>query len=172
MEAASTVYDLLSIPSHQCFFLTDIKYGYWAINVHPDDRHYLAFYILGIGQVQPIYMLQRARTSSFIFNELINIILGPIPALHSKLSLFYRKTAEDTASLVFYMDNIFGVFKIYKKQRIFLRDHFFLCMVWSKLKLMLSKLKIGMTKIFALREEHEIDRRVRLKLNKIKKILT
>ena len=37
---------------------------------------------------------------------------------------------------------------------------------------MLSKVKIGMTKIFALGEEHEIDERVRLKPDKIEKIPT
>ena len=37
---------------------------------------------------------------------------------------------------------------------------------------MLSKLKIGITKIFALGEEHKIGERVRLKPDKIEKILT
>lgn len=37
---------------------------------------------------------------------------------------------------------------------------------------MLSKLKIIITKIFALRKEHKIDRRVRLKPDKIEKIFT
>lgn len=36
---------------------------------------------------------------------------------------------------------------------------------------MLFKLKIGMTKIFALGKEHKIDRRVRLKPHNIEKIL-
>ena len=45
-------------------------------------------------------------------------------------------------------------------------------MVWSRLKLMLSKLKIGMTKIFALGEEHKIGGKIRLKLDKIENILT
>ena len=48
MEIATTVYDLLSILSHQCLFLVDIKHGYWAINVHPDNCHYLAFNVPGI----------------------------------------------------------------------------------------------------------------------------
>ena len=44
-------------------------------------------------------------------------------------------------------------------------------MVWSRLKFILSKLKIGMTKIFILEEEYEIGKRVRLKPDKIEKIL-
>lgn len=53
-----------------------------------------------------------------------------------------------------------------------MRDHFFPRMVRSKLNLALSNLKIGMTKIFALGEGHEIGGRVRLKPNKIEKIVT
>lgn len=44
-------------------------------------------------------------------------------------------------------------------------------MVWSKLKPMLSKLRIDITKIFALEEEYEVDRKLRLKSDKIEKIL-
>ena len=44
-------------------------------------------------------------------------------------------------------------------------------MVWSKLKFLLLKLRVGITKIFALGEEYETGGRVRLKPNKIEKIL-
>ncbi len=172
MEAASTVHDLLSIPSHQYLLLADIKHGYWAVNIHPDDRHYLAFYVPGIGQVQPTRMPQGARTSSFTFSELMNIIFRPIPSAQTELSLLHGRTANDTASLMFYMDNIFRVFRTYQEQYIFLRDPFFPRIVWFRLKLILSKLKIGMTKIFALEEENKIGGRVILKPDKIEKILT
>ena len=101
----------------------------------------------------------------------MNLVLGFIPVSHPKSLLFYGKTTKNIASFAFYMDDIFEVFKTYKKQLIFLHDYFFPRMVWSRLKLMLSKLKIGMTMIFALEEEHKIDKRVRLKPDKIKKIL-
>ena len=172
MEAVLTVHDLLSILSYQCLFSADIKHGYWTVNIHPDDGHYLAFYVPRIDQVQPTHMPQGARISSFSFNEFMNIVFGPIPVLQPEPSLLYRKTAKDTTLLAFYMDDIFGVFKTHEEQLIFLRDHFFPCIVWSKLKLILSKLKIGMIKIFALEEEHKIGGRVRLKPDKIEKILT
>ncbi len=171
IEAANNVHNLLSIASNQCLFSADIKHGYWVVNVHSDDRHYLAFHVPGIGQIQPTRMPQGARTSIFTFNELMNIVLGPIPAPQPEPLLLYGKSTQDPASLTFYMDDIFRAFKTYHEQYIFLRDHFFPRMVWSRLKLMLSKVKIGMTKIFALGEEHEIGRRVRLKPNKIEKIL-
>ena len=172
MEAATNMHNLLSIPSNKCLFSADIKHGYWVVNVHPDDCHYLAFHVPGIGQVQPTRMPQGARTSSFTFNELMNIVLRLIPTPQPEPSLLHGRTTKESTSLAFYMDDIFGAFKTHQEQYIFLRDHFFPRMVWSRLKLMLSKVKIGMTKIFALGEEHEIGGRVRLKPDKIEKILT
>ncbi len=93
IEAASNVHDLLSIPSNQCLFFADIKHGYWVVNVHPDDRHYLDFHVSGIGQIQPTRMPQGARTSIFTFNELMNIVLGPIPAPQPEPSLLHGKSA-------------------------------------------------------------------------------
>ena len=115
MEAASTIHDLLNISSHQCLFLADIRHGYWAFNVHPDDKYYLIFHILGISQVLLNRMPQGAKTSSFTFNELMNIILGLISVPHPEPLILYGKIAKDTVLLTFYMDNIFGAFKIYEK---------------------------------------------------------
>lgn len=42
-------------------------------------------------------------------------------------------------------------------------------MIWSRLKFILSKLKIDITKIFILGEEYEIGKKVRLKPDKIEK---
>ena len=91
--------------------MVDIKHGYWAVNIHLDDRHYFAFYVPGIGQVQPTRISQGARTSSFTFNKLINIVLGPILEPQPELSLLHKKTAKDIALLAFYIDNIFEAFK-------------------------------------------------------------
>ena len=44
-------------------------------------------------------------------------------------------------------------------------------MVWSKLKFVFFKLKIGMVKIFVLEKEHNRRGRIRLKSDKIEKIL-
>ena len=91
----------------------------------------------------------------------MNIVLGPIPTSQPGPLLLHGKITKDFASFAFYMDDIFGVFKIHQEQYIFLHDHFFPCMVWFQLKLMLSKVKKGMIKIFALGEEYEIGGRVR-----------
>ena len=81
------------------------------------------------------------------------------------------KITKNSTSPVFYMDDIFGAFNIYPEQYIFLYDHFFMPMVWSKLKLLWLKLKIGITKIFTLGEENKTGGKVRLKPDKIEKIL-
>lgn len=102
----------------------------------------------------------------------MSISFGPILLSQPKPLLFYKKTAKNTASFAFYMDDIFEAFKTYQNQYIFLYDHFILHLVWSKLKLAFSIFKIGMTKIFIFRKEHKIDRKVILKPNKIEKIFT
>ena len=101
-------------------------------------------------QVQSTYMSKRARTSVFTFGELMNIVSGLILFLMPESSTLHTKTSKDSILLAFYMDDIFGAFKTYQKQYMFLHNYFFLRMVWSKLKLTFSNLKIGITKIFAL----------------------
>lgn len=120
MQAATNVLDLCV-----CHLQISSKHKYLVVNVHHDERHYLTFHVRGIGQVESTRMPQRARISSFTFNELMNIVLGPILAAHLKLSLLHRKITHELVSLAFYMDNIFGAFKTYHEKYISLRDHFF-----------------------------------------------
>lgn len=49
IEMATMVHDFLTILSHQCLFLRDIKHGYYAVNVYLDDCYFLAFHIPRIG---------------------------------------------------------------------------------------------------------------------------
>lgn len=49
MEAATYMYNLLSIPSNQWLFSADIKYGYCVVNKHPNERQYPTFHNLRIG---------------------------------------------------------------------------------------------------------------------------
>ena len=106
------------------------------VNLHPDDRHYLAFHIHRIGQIQSTRMSQEVRTLSFIFNEPMNIVFGLIPISQSELLLLHRKTTKDSAPFLFYMNDIFGAFQTDQKKYIFLHDIYFPHMVWSRLKIM------------------------------------
>ncbi|POS82079.1 hypothetical protein EPUL_004697, partial [Erysiphe pulchra] len=79
VELMSGCHDYLGHPSHQMFFKLDLKHGYWAIMVHPEDRHYFAFSIPGLGQLQPTRMPQGSCSASFSFTELMYLVLGWIP---------------------------------------------------------------------------------------------
>ena len=171
MELADRVHSLLSIPSHKTYFQADLKHGYWAVSVHPEDRHYLAFSIPGLGQLQPTRMPQGTRTSSFTFTGLMNIALGPIPAPKPEPSLLHSGIEHKPPDLAFYLDDIFGAHASWEEQYQFLEYHFFPRFLWSRLKLSLSKLRIGMTSIKALGETHEVGGRVRIRPEKVEKIL-
>ena len=53
LELSSKVHDHLSNPRHDCLFSADLKHAYLTIPLHSNDRHYFAFTISGIDQVQP-----------------------------------------------------------------------------------------------------------------------
>ncbi|POS81970.1 hypothetical protein EPUL_005213, partial [Erysiphe pulchra] len=48
VELMYSCHDYLGHPLHEMFFKLDLKHGYWAILVHPDDRHYFDFSISGL----------------------------------------------------------------------------------------------------------------------------
>lgn len=101
----------------------------------------------------------------------MNIVFKPILLFELEWSLFANKIAKNCAFFIFYINNIFRDFKFYYTQYIFLYNHLFLCIILFKLKLVFCKFKIGISKIFILRKKYKIDKRIRLKPNKIEKIL-
>lgn len=107
------MYDLSNILEYQCLFLADIKYEYQAVIIHPNDNHYLAFYISWIGEVQLTRIPQRARTLSFMFIRLINFTPKYILSLQREFSLLNSKISKDFVSLAFYINEIFRAFKFY-----------------------------------------------------------
>ncbi|POS81945.1 hypothetical protein EPUL_005678, partial [Erysiphe pulchra] len=81
MELISEIHYYLSLPQHQCFIKMDIKHAYWSIPVRECDRHIYAFFIPGIGQLQPTRMPQGCGTSGFSLQELMQIVWGHIPSI-------------------------------------------------------------------------------------------
>ncbi|KAI0997189.1 hypothetical protein K3495_g10996 [Podosphaera aphanis] len=73
------VRDYLSDQRYSLFCQFDFKNAYWAIGVHPYDRHILAFFVDGIGQLQPTVLPQGCQTTTFTLTELMYIMLGEIP---------------------------------------------------------------------------------------------
>lgn len=96
--------------------------------------------MLIIDLIQPTHILDKVGNWFFSFCELMNIVLGSILSPQQKPSLFHRKTAKNPTSLTFYIDIIFGAFKIHSKQYIFLCDHFFLHMVLVYVKAYVIKI--------------------------------
>ncbi|KAG7007159.1 hypothetical protein G7Y79_00011g030570 [Physcia stellaris] len=124
MELSRKVQEMMSNPKWKMFFGADMKHGYWGVPVHPEDRHYLAFHIPGIGQLQPTRMPQGTRTSSFTFTELMNILLGAIPPPNPEPSLLHNADGSDP-NAGFYIDDIFGGFETWQQLYDFLVQQFF-----------------------------------------------
>ena len=125
LELSSKVHDHLSNPRHKCLFSADLKHAYLTVPLHPDDRHYFAFTISGISQVQPTRMQQGSQSAGFTMTELAYRAFGPIPAPNAEPSLLHSSDPAVPPPLTFYMDDFFGDFKAFEDQFAFLRDHFF-----------------------------------------------
>lgn len=53
-----------------------------------------------------------------------------------------------------------------------MHDYFYPHMLWFNLNLVFSKLKIGINKIFTLKEENKMSGKIKLKPDKLEKIFT
>ena len=93
MELSSKVHDNLSDPRHHVLFAADLKHAYLTIPLHPEDRHYFAFTISGIGQVQPTRMQQGSQSAPFTMIELVYRAFGALPYPYKEpiAPSFFRK---------------------------------------------------------------------------------
>ena len=112
----------------------DLQHGYWAIPLHPDDRHMLTFDPPGFCQLQPTRMPEGSSTSGFTFTELMKITLGTDSLPHQPL-----------APPTFYMNDIFATYVSFEGQWPFVREHLLPRLHWAIMMLRLSfkKVKIG-----------------------------
>ncbi len=170
LELSSKVHDHLSNPRHGCLFSADLKHAYLTIPLHPDDRHYFAFTISGIGQVQPKRMQQGSQSAGFTMTELIYRAFGAIPAPQPEPSLLHSADPEIPPPITFYMDDFFGGFTDFEDQFCFLRDHFFPRVEWAKLLLSFKKLRLFATSIKALGVIHEVGGHIRILEDRVGKV--
>ena len=77
------------------------------------------FLISGIRQLQLTCIPQGSKSAGFTMSELINIVLRLILKPYSESSLMHREAA-DTASIVFYMNDLFSSYSDFKFQFTFL----------------------------------------------------
>ncbi|KAI0996286.1 hypothetical protein K3495_g11894 [Podosphaera aphanis] len=156
VELMLSCHDYLGHPSHNMFFKLELKHGYWAILVHPDDRHYFEFSISGLGQLQPTRMPQGSCSASFSFTELMYLVLGWIlpskncPAMDSLAS----KAEDVLPECTFYIDDIFSGFKTFDQGYALLAEKILPQLVWAKLRLSFKKMELFVTETVALGIQH------------------
>ena len=170
LELSSKVHDHLSNPQHGCLFSADLKHAYLTIPLHQDDRHYFAFTISGIGQVQPTRMQQGSQSAGFTMTELAYRAFGPIPVPSPEPSLLHSEDPTIPPPLTFYMDDFFGGFRNFEELFAFLHNHFFPRVEWARLLLSFKKLRLFASRIKALGVVHEIGGLVRILEDRIEKI--
>jgi len=115
---------------------------YLTIGMHPEDRHYFAFTISGIGQLQPTSMQQGSQSAGFTMTEAVYRAFGALPPPIKEPSLLHSGNSSTLPPLTFYMDDFFGGFQDFEEQYQFLRHHFLPRIEWAKLKLSFKKLKL------------------------------
>src|SRR5436190_23819308 len=110
------MHDYLSESRHELFMQTDIKHDYFSVSIHLNDQHILAFIISDIEQLQSIQMLQKTSSASFIFIELMSIILKSISASSSESSLLHTdiENSDDLSQCMIYIDDIFERFQFFE----------------------------------------------------------
>ena len=170
MKFAQRIHNLLKRSNHRCYFSVDMKHDYWDVMIHFENRHYLIFYVSNIDQLQFTRMFQRTKTSSFIFIELMNIVLDSILNSNAESSLLHASKKTTFFDIFFYIDDIFEVQRIFEEQYVFLKNHFFFRILWSQMRISLVKLKIEVTKLKAFDQLHRIDEILNIKQKFIDKI--
>lgn len=125
LKLSSKVHDNLSDFKHKVLFSADLKHAYLTISLHSKDRHYFAFTIFEIEQVQSIHVQQRFKSAEFIMTELIYRVFEVLPSLIKKLSFLHFNESNFLPTLTFYMDDFFEGFKDFDDQYEFLKYRFF-----------------------------------------------
>jgi len=124
MELSSKVHDNLADPRHGGLMAADLKHTYLTIGMHSEDRHYFAFTISGIGQLQPTRMQQGSQSAGFTMTEAVYRAFGALPPPMKEPSLLHSGNPSTLPPLTFYMNDFFGGFQDFEEQYQFLRHHF------------------------------------------------
>lgn len=179
LELMSKTHDYLAQPGHRVYSTFDLKHGYWAIPIHRSHRHYFAFTIAGIGQLQPLRMPQGTRSAGFSMTEMMYLVLGEIPPLPAvggedpvgfEPSFLIPPEEDKLPKCSFYMDDIFTGASTFDEMYDFLANDFFPRMVWSMLKLSFKKMKLFQHEVLALGLVHASGGVVRIKQERAERI--
>ncbi|POS82252.1 hypothetical protein EPUL_005966, partial [Erysiphe pulchra] len=165
MPLMSTIHEFLDDPKWKFFCQFDFKHSYWSISLDQKSRHYLAFTLDDLQQMQPTRLPQGSASATFGLCEALRIVFGDIPPLPDgqKLpdgsdgsfhSLLRSDSPNERAHMSFYMDNIFAAFSDFDEAFVWLRGSFFPRVAWGRFKLSFKKVFLFMESIVALGVQH------------------
>jgi hypothetical protein len=165
------VHDNLFDSRHKVFFSIDLKHVYLIISMHSNDRHYFAFFISSIDQVQFIRIQQNSKFVEFIMTKLIYKAFDSLSSSADLESSFLHSTDSHHLSvLIFYMNDFFERFQNFDDLYEFLRAHFLSRIEWVKLRLFFRKMHLFEDKVKTLKIISCVDDFIKILENRIKKI--
>ena len=171
MKLSFKMHDNLADSRHCYLFSANLKHAYLKIFLHLNDKHYFAFMISDIDQLQSTCMQQSSQSAEFTLIKLMYRAFKALSSSHRKSSLLHFNSLEKLSVMIFYMNNFFDDFKSFKKQYDFLSQHFFSRVEWALLQLSFKKLKLFVSEIKTLNVTHRIKDFVNILKSHIKKIL-
>jgi len=119
------MHDNLADSRHCCLFSANLKHAYLRISLHSNDKHYFAFMISDIDQLQSTRMQQSLQSAKFTLIELMYQAFEALSSSHRESSLLHSNSFEKLSVMIFYMNDFFNDFRSFKKQYDFLSQHFF-----------------------------------------------
>ena len=81
--------------------------AYLTVGLHPENRHYFAFTIPVIGQVQPCRIHQDSQSAEFTLQKGVYRGFEALPSPLKESSLLHSRKSEHSPPLTFYMDDFF-----------------------------------------------------------------
>ena len=157
-------HDILFNSVHDCLFLVDLKHVYFIINLHENDRHFFAFTISDMRQLQLTRMSQKSKSADFIMIEIVNRAFEKVfvqNEFNYEFSFLHFFNLFQFSNLCFYMNDFFeeqsaDFFFLYR----YLKNHFLFRIEWIKLKLFFKKLFLWQIFIKTLNIIHEINDKI------------
>jgi len=171
MKLSFKMHDNLTDSWHRCLFSANLKHAYLRISLHSNDKHYFAFMISDIDQLQSTCMQQSLQSAEFTLIELMYQVFEALSSSHRESSLLHSNSLEKLPVMIFYMNDFFDDFRSFKKQYNFLSQHFFSWVEWTLLQLSFKKLKLFVSEIKILDVTHRVEDFVNVLKFRIKKIL-
>lgn len=170
LNLAFKCHDFVFKLHHITYFKLDLKHGYFAIELHLEDRYILAFIVLGIGQVQPTRVMQGSTNLGFSFTKLINITLGEIPEPNQE-QLLLTEVKELEKGVQPYTDNLFICHKSFESRLKYLKTRLLLRLDWANLRLAFKKLRLFTNEMVVLEIKHQVGKKIGILDQRIEKIL-